>query len=165
MELKNLKPDLYIKNIISIPLDFFKSNNITNVFIDLDNTILDYHGNILNGVELWIDELKKMDINIIILSNTFNKEKISKIASFLEVEYIYRAIKPIKIGFKKALKLIKNDKGNICIIGDQIITDGVLARRTNSYFILVHPLGKKERFITKLINRPIEKIILKGIGE
>ena len=33
MELKNLKPDLYIKNIISIPLDFFKSNNITNVFM------------------------------------------------------------------------------------------------------------------------------------
>ena len=29
MELKNLKPDLYIKNIISIPLDFFKSNNKT----------------------------------------------------------------------------------------------------------------------------------------
>ena len=161
MKLKNLKSDLYIKNIISIPLDFFKSNNITNVFIDLDNTILDYNGNMLNGVELWIDELKKMDINIIILSNTFNKEKISKIASFLEVKYIYRAIKPIK----KALKLVKNNKGNICIIGDQIITDGVLARRTNSYFILVHPLGKKERFITKLINRPIEKIILKEIGE
>ena len=37
--MKRLIPDYYCKSIFDIPLSFFKENNITHIFSDLDNTL------------------------------------------------------------------------------------------------------------------------------
>ena len=41
--MKRLIPDYYCKSIFDIPMSFFKENNITHVFSDLDNTLDAYN--------------------------------------------------------------------------------------------------------------------------
>ena len=51
-------------------------------------------------------------------------------------------------------------KKEMCIIGDQIVTDILAGNRFRIKTILVDPLGKKDLKITGL-NRQIEKLIIK----
>ena len=49
--------------------------------------------------------MKKMGFEIIIVSNNSHKERVSRFAEKLGINYLNFALKPTKIGMKKALKL------------------------------------------------------------
>jgi len=57
------------------------------------------------------------------------------------------------------MKKYKLSGSDIAVVGDQLVTDILLANRNKSYSILVDPLGKKDLKITSL-NRFIESKIL-----
>ena len=97
-------------------------------------------------------------MKICLLTNTKTKKKAEKISKLLnDLPFVYFAKKPLKSGFKKAKKILKQEK-NIAVVGDQIMTDVLGANRMEMLSILVSPLGKNEILPTK-INRKIEKIL------
>ena len=154
-------PKKMFKSVLDIKIDFLKENSIEAVFLDVDNTIIDYDYNVLEGIEEWIKNLKDNNIKICILSNTKKKEKAEKIAKMLNLPYIYLATKPLKRGFKKAKKLLNLSNNNkIAVVGDQIMTDVLGANRAGMYSILVEPIKSKDIFVTR-INRIMERKILK----
>ncbi len=153
-------PKKYLNKITDIDLNFLHENDLKGILIDIDNTILTYDGKTVENLEKWIENLKKNNIKICILSNTNNKEKAKKISKMLGVQYIYFAKKPLKFGFNKAKKILELDSKNIAVVGDQVLTDVFGANRSNMYSILVKPLNEKDIFITRF-NRMIEKRILK----
>ena len=154
-------PKKVFKNILDINLDFLKGNNIEAIFLDVDNTIMDYDYNVLEGIESWLQNLKNNGLKICILSNTRKKKKAETIAKMLDLPYIYLATKPFKRGFKKAKKLLNvEDNKKIAAIGDQIMTDVFGANRAGIYSILVEPIKQKDIFVTR-INRIMERRILK----
>mgnify|MGYP004615037763 FL=1 len=153
-------PKSYFKNITEINADFFQEKHIKAILLDIDNTLIDKNNNMVEGLEDWIENVKKRNIKFCILSNTNNKKKAKKIANLLDIPYIYFAKKPLKIGFKKAKKILKiNDSKEIAVIGDQVLTDVFGANRCSMYSILVEPLKQNDIWITK-INRVIERRIL-----
>lgn len=153
-------PKAKFKNVLEITEEFLKKNNIKAIITDVDNTLMDYDGNILEGIEVWINNMQKLGIEFCILTNTRKPKKAQKISKMLnDIPYVFFAKKPLKSGFKKAKKKlnIKNNE-NIAVVGDQIMTDILGANRNGMFSILVSPLGKSEILPTK-INRKIEKIL------
>ena len=66
----------------------------------------------------------------------------------------------INVNLYNYILIIIFRKEEICIIGDQLLTDVFSGKNYNIMTILVDPLGKKDLKVTK-INRIIENIILK----
>lgn len=156
-----LYPKFYLKNVKEISIDLLRKNNIKGLILDVDNTLIDINRKILEGANVWCNNLKEQGIRICILSNTNHEEKAKDVAKELEIPYIHFARKPFKKGFYRAQKLleIKNSK-EIAVVGDQLFTDIIGANRVNMIPILVQPVDKKDLWYTK-IKRPIENIFIR----
>ena len=152
-------PKAYFNNIKDITIEFLQTHNIKGLLIDVDNTLIDYNKNILDGVKEWIDKMRDEGIKLCILSNTNNKLKVQNVSRYLDIPYIFFAMKPLKNGFKKGMKKLKLESKNIAVIVDQLLTDVLGANRSNMYSILVKPIHEKDIFITKL-KRPLERKIM-----
>lgn len=155
----NLYPKLYIENIKKITLELLKENKIKGLILDIDNTLIDYDKNLLEGAKQWCDNLKENNIKLCILSNTNKVKKVEKVAKILNLEYIYFAHKPSKKGFLKAQKLLDLNKEEIAIVGDQIFTDVWGGNRVGMYTILTKPIDERDILLTRL-KRPFEKIVI-----
>ena len=155
-----LFPDMYFKNVQSIQVEDLKARAIKGIALDVDNTLIDYTKVVSDEVINWVHQLKEAGFQICILSNSNNKEKISKVADILQLNYIMFAQKPLKKGFKKIINLFNMPAQNIASIGDQVFTDVIGANRMGMISIYVEPINKKEYWYTKW-KRPIEAMILK----
>lgn len=154
-------PKSYFNNILDIDNNFLSKNNIKAILLDIDNTILDTDNNMLEGIEDWVKNAQEHGIKFCILSNTNKKRKAERMSKILDIPFIYFAKKPLKFGFKKAKKIVQEEKNqNIAVIGDQVLTDVLGANRCKMYSILVAPLKDSDIWVTKL-NRLLEKQILK----
>ena len=155
-----LYPNAYLKNIKEITIDFLNKNNIKALILDVDNTLIDFDKNMLEGTEQWCEKLKQDGIKFFIVSNSNKKEKVKMVADKLEIPYVFFATKPLKRGFNKAIKMLDEKNENIAAVGDQIFTDVIGANRCKMFSILVEPIAKKDLLITK-IKRPLENYVIK----
>lgn len=156
----SIYPKFYFKKITEINPEFLKENNIKALILDVDNTLLDFDLNYVDGLEEWYKNIKENNIKCMIVSNSNKTQKVEMVANFLEIPYIKFATKPLKRGFKKAIKQIELPPENIAAIGDQIFTDVIGSNRMKMVSILVEPLAEKDIWMTK-VKRPIENLIIK----
>ena len=155
-----LYPRLYCRRVTDITPEFLKKNNIKVLILDVDNTLLDFELNILDGLKQWHENMKKNNIKCMILSNSNKEKKIKMVAELMEVPFIKFATKPLKRGFKMAQKILDLPNENIAVVGDQIFTDVIGANRSNMFSILVEPIAEKDLWMTRF-KRPIENLIIK----
>lgn len=153
-------PKEYLDSVKEISIDLLEKNHIKGLILDVDNTLIDFNKKILEGVETWVQDLKKAGIKLCILSNSNKLEKVKNVAEKLNVPFIYFAKKPFKSGFRKAKELLKLEEKEIAVVGDQIMTDVIGANRSKMFSILVKPIEEKDYLVTR-IKRPLEKIIIK----
>lgn len=156
----NLYPDIYIKNVKDIDVKLLEKHKIKGLILDIDNTLIDYDKNPLQGIKEWCNDLKTHGIKMCILSNTNKVYKVKKIAEMLDLEYEYFAHKPSKKGFEKARKILDLKPQEIAVVGDQIFTDVWGGNRNNMITILTKPIDDRDILLTK-IKRPFEKIVIK----
>lgn len=160
----SLYPNLYLKDVTKINKEILKQYQIKGLLLDVDNTLLDFDKKLLQGIEPWIEEMKKSKIKMCILSNSNKKEKVEMVAKKLDLPYIFLAMKPFRKGFKKGKEILQLDNENIAVVGDQIFTDVIGANRNQMISILVEPIAEKDIFITK-IKRPLENKIIQRFKE
>lgn len=153
-------PDKYIDKVEQITIEFLQKNKIKALILDVDNTLIDYNKNLSQSVIDWAKELKEQGIKLYILSNTNQKEKVEKVAKALEIPYRNLAKKPLKAGFLKVQKELKEKPENIGVVGDQIFTDILGGNRCNMFTILVEPIAPKDFWYTAW-KRPLENKIKK----
>lgn len=154
-------PDYYCNRVTDITVELLKENQIKGILLDVDNTLIDYDRNLLEGAKEWVEKLKANQIKCMILSNSNQVDKVTKVAETLEIPYLYFATKPLKRGFKKAKKQLELESQNIAVVGDQIFTDVMGAKRNQMFAILVNPIAQKDIWITKW-KRPMEEKIIKA---
>lgn len=155
-----LYPKLYCQKVTDIEVEYLKENNINALILDVDNTLLDFDLNIVEGLKAWHDKLKENNIKCIILSNSNKEQKVKMVADLLEIQFIKFATKPLKRGFKKAKEALGENAENIAVVGDQIFTDVIGANRCKMHPILVKPVAEKDLWMTRF-KRPIENLIIK----
>lgn len=153
-------PKMYLENILEIKYEMLEANAIKGIILDMDNTLIDFNVNILNGTKQWVQDLKEKGIKLIIVSNSNKTEKLKKTSSELKIDYIKFGMKPLKKGLKKAQKILQLKPENIAVVGDQVFTDVWGANRCKMFSILVKPLDEKDILLT-IIKRPLENYILK----
>ena len=153
-------PDKYIDKVEQITIEFLQKNKIKALILDVDNTLIDYNKNLSQSIIDWAKKLKKQGIKLYILSNTNQKEKVEKVAKTLEIPFRNLAKKPLKAGFLKIQKELKEKPENIGVVGDQIFTDILGGNRCNMFTILVEPIDPKDFWYTAW-KRPIENKIKK----
>ena len=153
------KPKIYQKNIFEINYKELKNEGIKCLIFDLDNTLgLISHKSCPDEAKKLINKLKK-DFTVIISSNNTRK-RLKPYLEELGIDGVAWSMKPsIKslIQIKAKYKLKKKE---MCIIGDQIVTDVLAGNRYHIKTILVDPLGEKDLRITGL-NRKVEARIVK----
>ena len=155
-----LYPKIYLNNVKEITLEYLNKNNIKGLILDVDNTLIDYDEQMLEGTEEWCNNLKQNGIKFCIVSNSNRTRKVRNVAQKLNIPYINLAFKPSKKGLLKAKKILNIENKNIAVVGDQIFTDVIGANRCKMHSILVKPIKEKDIFIT-LIKRPLENFIIK----
>ena len=159
--MNKFKPDMYVKDILSINYDKLKKSGIKVLLYDFDNTIIAHK--VYEVDKKYVDLINKLkkDFDIYIISNSFNYKKLAKISSILGIKYVARSLKPLKHGFKKLKFDLDIDNKSICMIGDQILTDVYGSKRMGFYSILIDPITRDNEIIFTRFNRRIEESILK----
>lgn len=152
------RPKMYKKTIHDINYELLKEKGIKCLIFDLDNTLglIDNKTCPAKSKKL----LRKLqdDFLVLVLSNNTN----SRLKPYLEdlgVGGVAWAMKPSIKGLIKIKRNYKLHKKEMCLIGDQIVTDILAANRYKIYSVLVDPLGEKDLKITGL-NRKIEARIV-----
>ncbi len=154
-----LYPKAYLSGVLDITPEFLEKQQLKGLILDVDNTLIDYDKNLVEGAIEWIIDLKQKGYRFCILSNSNKLEKVQKVATTLDIPFIHLARKPFKRGFKKAKAILQLEPQHIGVVGDQIMTDVIGANRSNMFSILVKPVAEKDIWIT-LLKRPIENKII-----
>ncbi len=160
----NFIPDYYYNDFSKIDFIFLKEEGKSIIFLDIDNTIMSYSEKIpVASILDNINYATKLGFEIILVSNN-SKKRVGDFAKIMNFKFVSRAMKPLKKGYKKALKLISNYKlEDIIFIGDQLITDILGANRMGISSVLVKPIKPAtEHWYTK-VNRCLENSVLKSM--
>lgn len=161
MSIDKYIPDMYKKNIFDVDYNKLKKEKIKCIIFDLDNTLLIFdEQKVSNDVIELIKKLKE-DFDIVVMSNNF-KRRISSICDIFSIDFVSFSLKPLSKGFNEVKRRYKYKNSEMCIIGDQIISDILGGKKAKIMTILVDPLSSKDLKITK-INRILERYILKKL--
>lgn len=158
--MRNFYPDYYCKSIFDIPHEFYSKNNIKYIFSDLDNTLDGY--DILyptKRVFEFVDQIKKLGINLIILSNN-HEERVKNYSEPLNVKYMFHTGKPFA---KKILKYIKENninKNEVIMVGDQLMTDVQAGKNAKIKVILTDKIVPQDQPVTRF-NRIFDNFLRK----
>lgn len=156
---KYLCPNQFVEDIYHINLKQLAEKGIRGIIADLDNTLVPWNDNELFPEVLeWIKEVKDRGFKVCIVSNN-HSERGDDLAKALNVPAIWRAVKPRRGSFRRALRIMDLKPAKVAVVGDQIFTDILGGNRLGLHTILVRPLNKREFIVTRLI-RHFEKVIL-----
>lgn len=155
-------PFAHAKSIYDISIVFYKLLGIKTVLVDLDNTLDSYKA--MTPRKDAIELKKKFDlfgINLIIVSN--NKEKrVKPYANELGVNYRNSIHKPFPKRLNKLIKELNLNIDETLLIGDQLLTDVLLAKKVGIKVVLTEKLVKEDQWTTRF-NRIREKNIRKKL--
>lgn len=164
-EINKIIPDIYFKSFYDIDEEYLKEKGINNLILDIDGTILPVD-DILVTAKLYhrILLLKRKYFNICLMSNN-SKERVLPVAKSLNVNYLYKANKPLSIAFDNALKELNTvKKEEVAMIGDQMLSDIKGANEYGINSILVQPISDNNNIQTltqRILQKKIEKHLKK----
>ncbi len=155
-------PEIYQKDIYSINYQKLKENNVKCLLFDLDNTCIPYKEEIIpQELEELFNKLTDMGFNVIVFSNS-SKKRLEKLN--LNVNYHASSRKPLKKNFKKIINQFNYKEDEICIIGDQLLTDVFGGNLVGIHTCLIEPLTDIDMFFTNF-SRKIEAGIFKKFSK
>jgi hypothetical protein len=137
----SVHPNHCFESILHITTDFLKHHNLRGLALDLDNTLVPYHQTrVMPAVAAWIAGLKQQGFGLAVLSNA-NEKRVASFCAPLGLPYISKAGKPGNRGYKMTAKLLKLEPKQIGMVGDQLFTDILGARRFGYFAIWVKPIN------------------------
>ena len=155
-------PNAYVQSIEEIPYKTLKEQGYTTLFFDLDNTIIGYDEQRVSDSHHALFKRLAQDFKLVIISNSHYK-RVYEAVKDLNLPFVWHAKKPLKFGFKKALKLVSSSTDKTVLIGDQLMTDVLGGNRMRFYTVLVRSVKRSsDRKITQF-NRKLEQHVLRSI--
>ena len=163
-EINKILPDMYAESFYTIDEDYLLQNNINNLILDIDGTILKVDDiNVPEKLIKRIKTLKNKNIKICLVSNN-DENRVKIVADILSVSYLANAKKPLKIAYDKALEILRSNKENTAMIGDQMMSDIKGANENGIYSVLVKPVDKHNnlktgtsRFLQNIMENHLKK--------
>lgn len=156
-------PNIKLPRVTDITLEILNKYNITALILDVDNTLSTHHGQVLtDGLEVWLDTMKKAGIKLTVLSNS-NSKRLTPFAEKIGLDFISLGLKPLPFGYLRALKRLGVKKQNAAIVGDQIFTDTLGGNLIGLNTILLTPI-KPETSLRFRMKRKVESFLIKKLN-
>ncbi|MCH5275515.1 MAG: YqeG family HAD IIIA-type phosphatase [Lachnospiraceae bacterium] len=141
-------------------IDYNKLYNsgFRGIIFDIDNTLVPHGAPADERAKKLFAHLKETGFALMLLSN--NKEpRVKSFNDEVGADYIYKAGKPGKTGYVRAMGKMKTTPENTLFVGDQLFTDIWGAKKAGLTTYLVKPIHPKEE-IQIVLKRYLEKIVL-----
>jgi len=141
-----------------IDFEKWQRKGYKGVIFDIDNTLVPHDADADERSKALFEKLRELGFSTMLLSN--NKEpRVKRFARQVGSAYIYKAGKPSRKNYIKAMEEMGTKPANTLFVGDQLFTDVWGAKRTGIYSVLVKPIHPKEE-IQIVLKRYLEKIVL-----
>lgn len=145
---------------MDIRIDWLREKGFKGILLDLDNTIIRRDSySFSREVLQYIEELRGQGFAVGIVSNSRSR-RVKIIAAQLGLPAVERAGKPAAGAFRRGMKMLGTKPEETVLVGDQIFTDVLGGNIAGLYTILVTPLAGKDFVGTRLITRPVERLVL-----
>ena len=161
---KKFIPFAHATSIYEIPVDFYKSQGVKLLLVDLDNTLDSYRLNVPTprAVDL-VKSLQETGLKVVIVSNNRGK-RVQAYAHSIGLPCINSARKPFPWKIKRFLKENNYSQEETMLVGDQLITDVLAGRNAHIRVVLTEKIVKEDQWTThinRLLDRPIRKHLKK----
>ena len=156
---KFLFPDEYYDSTYSINFGKLYKQGYRAVLFDIDNTLVPHDAPSDDRAKDLIRRMKKVGLKVCVISNN-DEERVKSFADSLEIEYVYKAGKPLAKGYLEGMKRMETDTTNTLFVGDQRFTDIWGANNAKIRSILVKPIDKHEE-IQIVLKRKLEAPLIK----
>ena len=156
--LETFYPDHEAESVYGLDYEGFHEKGFRGVIFDIDNTLVP-HGAPADkaAVELFA-RLHEIGFETLLLSN--NKEpRVKSFAESVGAKYIFKAGKPGKAGYRKAMERMGTLPETTLFVGDQLFTDVWGAKKAGIMTYLVKPIHPKDE-IQIVLKRRLEWIVL-----
>lgn len=158
----SLLADRVFPSVQAISPRWLAQEGITLLLADLDNTLSAYGvPEPDEPVRAWERALREAGVTLFILSNNRKPERARRYAQSLGVPYIGHAGKPKPGSFHRAMEQMGVGPGQTAIVGDQIFTDILGAKRTGVLALMVEPIqlaGNPGRYLRYAVEEPFRAL-------
>jgi HAD superfamily phosphatase (TIGR01668 family) len=129
------------------------------LLIDVDNTLLSpYETQISPLLKTWIETMAK-DHMILLCTNNFTNRQFT-VGKDLNLPILMRSFKPFPMKVLSYLRSHQLDVNSVIVIGDQALTDVLLAKWLKRPYILIKPMETDKHMLTRCI-RFFESAVIK----
>lgn len=144
-----LIPDAWAPAITALEPEALVRQGFRGLIVDLDNTLTGWNKDFAApAVEGWLRRARAQGLGVCILSNN-GAARVRAFADPAGLPSVAHAGKPRRAGYRRALALLGTSADETAVIGDQLWTDVLGARRMNMYAVLVQPVAPREFFGTR----------------
>ena len=156
------RPNMKIGKMIDLTPAMMHEFGIRALLLDIDNTRTTHSNPVpAEGVQEWIDTIKKSGFAVVICSNNFHK-RILPFSSSVGLDCVAMSFKPFPFGFNRAKKKLHEKPKAVVVVGDQIYTDVLGANLAGMQSILLEPRSEEKGF-TIWLRRKMEIKIRKRL--
>ena len=135
---------------------------ITLLLADLDNTLVPYGvPEPTEAVRAWNRALEEAGVTLFVLSNNRHPQRPERFAHALGVPFLGHAGKPRPAGFRRAMEQMGRTPSRTAMVGDQIFTDILGARRAGVLALMVEPIelkGNPGRYLRYAVEEPFRAL-------
>jgi uncharacterized protein len=157
-------PRLVIPSVTVLTPDFFQQLDLTAVLLDLDNTLVQWHGSeVQPEISDWLRGLQAAGLRFCLASNTHRPRRLAALGEALGVPYELGVAKPRPAGLRRCLARLDADPSRTAMIGDQLFTDIWGGNLCGLYTVLVRPMSPREFIGTRIVSRPLERVVLSSL--
>ena len=120
--LERFYPDLEAESAYGIDYGDYYERGLRGIIFDIDNTLVPHGAPADERAKALFGKLRETGFEMLLLSN--NKEpRVKSFAEAVGAKYIYKAGKPGRAGYEKAMELMRTGPESTLFVGDQLFTD------------------------------------------
>ena len=158
----SLIPDRVFPSVLEIGPGWLAGQGVDLLLADLDNTLVKYGpDHPAPEVLAWRESLRAAGVDLFLLSNSRKPSRPGHYAGLLDIPYLGHAGKPGRAGFEQAMAQMGRTADRTAMVGDQIFTDILGAKRAGVLALLVEPLelaGNPGRYLRYAVETPFRTL-------
>ena len=158
----SLIPDEVYASIYDIDGAVLARRGITLLLADLDNTLAKYGQPEPDPALLaWKGDLAAAGVDLFLLSNSRKPRRAEHFAKALGIPFLGHAGKPKSGGYLRAMERMGRTSAQTAMVGDQIFTDILGAKRTGMLALMVEPIqlaGNPGRYLRYAVEEPFRAL-------
>lgn len=156
--LERFYPDEDVESAYGIDYEGLYREGCRGIIFDVDNTLVPHGAPADERARKLFARLKETGYQAMLLSN--NKEpRVKEFSDSVGARYIFKAGKPGRAGYERAMRELGTTAENTIFVGDQLFTDIWGARKAGIRTFLVKPIHPKEE-IQIVLKRLLERFVL-----